>query len=150
MQMTQPRDRIKYAGKELARYEEDVDSAADRPTLEDLIAKANFVFDLIMRLDVQISKHVMSEAGRDDWALQDEILSALGHWMGISLKIVPEGEGGHVDGLDMLKENLARTKSIHTPDDEFFDPDALSPLRDEAIEAHRLGMTEPLLGNERR
>lgn len=149
MQMTQPRERIKYAGKELASYMEDVDAVANRPMLEDLIAKANYVFDLIIRLDLEISKHVMSEAGREDWTLQDELRSTLDHWMRSSLQIVPEGECGHVDGLDMLKENLAQTKSMLTPDDEFFDSDALAPLCDDAIEAHRMSLTEPLLGNER-
>ena len=149
MPTTQPRERIKYAGREVARYQEDVESATDRSTLEDMIAKANFLFGRIMHLDIQVNQYILLQRGRDDSSLQDEMRSLLDRWMAVSLQVVPEGEFGPVDGLDRLLENLAQARSILTPDDEFFDSDALSSLRDEAIDAHRQALTEPLSGNER-
>ena len=75
-------------------------------------------------------------------------------WLAVSQQVAPQGERlraqyGDAEGLDVLKENIREARSILIPDDEFFDPDKLASLRDEAIEAHRSGFTEPLLGNER-
>jgi hypothetical protein len=160
--MTHPRERIEYTGKEVARYKEDVEVwkrdhdavAADCWEGEDLIAKANFLFDQILRQDVRLQRYILGEGGRDDSDPQDGLRRVLLDWMSASLRVVPYGERlqreyGGVEGLDVLRENLSQAKSMLTPDDEFFDPDRLSPLRDEAIDAHRLGLTEPLPENER-
>ncbi len=162
MPMTQPRERIEYAGKEVARYKEEVTAwkrdhdavAADCWEGEDLIAKANFLFDQIMRQDVRVQRYILVERGRDGADLQDGLRRVLLDWMSTSLGVVPYGERlqreyGHVEGLDALRENLSQARSMLTLDDEFFDPDRLSRLRDQAIDAHRLGQTEPLLENER-
>jgi len=72
----------------------------------------------------------------------------------VSRQVVPQGERlqeeyGEINGLDALKANVKQAQSSLTPDDQFFDDDKLVSLRDEAIEAHRSGLTEPLLENER-
>lgn len=158
MQMTQPRKRIEHTGREVARYREDAEAwkrdhdtlSADCWTCEDLIATANFLFDRIMCQDVRVQRYVLVERGHDGTDLQDELRRILLDWMTTSLRVVPHGERlqqeyGQVEGLDALRENLSQAKSIMTPDDEFFDSDVLATLRDEAIDAHRAGLTEPLV-----
>ena len=52
---------------------------------------------------------------------------------------------GPTEGVDTLRDYVREAKSLLTSDDEYFDLEKLSPVRDEAIEAHRLGLTEPLV-----
>jgi hypothetical protein len=157
MKVTQPRERIECAEREVARYKDDVeswkrdhDALADDWAWEDLIAKANFLFDQIMRLDVRVQRTILVERRHDESGLQDELRRVLGDWMSTSIQVIAHGERlqqeyGRVEGIGALRENLAPAKSILTPDDEFFDPDRLASLRDEAIEAHCRGLTEPLV-----
>jgi hypothetical protein len=157
MQPTPPRERIAYMEREVARYREDVeawktahDALSDCWVWEDVIAKANFLFDQIMRLDLRIQRVVLVERRSEELDLQDDLRRVLSGWMNHSVQVIPhldrlQHEYGHVEGLDALRENLSQAKSILAPDDEFFDPDALGPLRDEAINAHRSGLTEPLV-----
>lgn len=159
MHMTQPRERIEHTAREVARYREDVEAwqkdhdalAADCWTWEDMIATANFLFDQIMRQDVRVQRYLLVERGRDGADLQEQLCQVLLGWMDASLGVIAQGERlqqqyGRVEGLDALRENVSQAKSILTPDDEFFDPDRLAPLRDEAINDHRAGLTEPLVG----
>jgi hypothetical protein len=162
MSMTQPIERIEYTEREVGRYKDDVESwKSDHDALatncwvwEDLIAKASFLFDRIMSIDVQYQQYILMKRGEDELGLGEKLRELLRAWLDVSLQVVARGEClqrdyGHVDGLDALKENVRDAKSILTPDDEFFDPVKLSSIRDEAIKAHRSGLTEPLLGNER-
>ncbi len=162
MSMTQPIERIEYAEKEVGRYKEDVELwRRDHVALvkdcwpwEDAIAKANFIFDRVMHLDIEIQQYILVSRGLDETGLQVKLRDLLGNWLAVSLQVVPHGERlrreyGDAEGLDALKENVRQAQSILTPDDEFFFGDKLSTLRDEAIEAHQLGLTESLLENER-
>ena len=40
-------------------------------------------------------------------------------------------------------------QAILTPDDEYFTDDKMVSIRDDAIQAHRTGLTEPFLDHER-
>jgi hypothetical protein len=162
MSMTQPIERIEYAEKEVGRYRDDVESLKrDHGTLakecwvwEDLIAKANFIFDRIMHIDVQVQHCLLVGRCRDEEGLQEKLRDLLRAWLAVSLQVIAQGERlerdyGEVEGLDSLRANVQEARSALTPDDEFFAGDNLSALRDEAVEAHRSGLTEPLLENER-
>jgi hypothetical protein len=162
MMMTQPIERIEYAEKEVGRYKEDVESwkrahdalVKDCWVWEDLIAKANFIYDRIMHVDDQVQHCLLVGRCRDELGLQQKLRDLLAGWLAVSLQVLPQGERlrrehGDAEGLDTLKENVCQAKAALTPDDEFFAGDRLSALRDEAIEADRLGRTEPLLENER-
>ena len=121
---------------------------------EDLIAKANFLYDRIMHADVRLQQDILVNRGEDEFGLGEKVRVVLRAWLDVSLQVVPRGEGlqgdrGHVEGLEVLKGYVREAQSILTPDDQYFDPEKLASLRDEAIEAHRSGLTGPLLENER-
>ncbi len=162
MTTTQPLDRIEYTEREVGRYKDDVESWQTRPDApamngwvwEDSIAKANFLFDRIMRIDFQVQQYNLGKRGEIDSGVQEKLREVLRGWLNVSLQVVAQAERllrehGHAEGLDALETNVREAKAILTPDDEAFDPDKLASLRDGAIEAHRSGMTEPLLGHER-
>lgn len=158
----QPRKRIKYAEKEVARYREDVESsngdhnslATDCSVCEDMIAKANFIFDRIIHVDIEIQQYILLQGHLDEADLQEDLRGLLNDWLELSTRVVSDGkrlqeEYGRAEGLETLKDNAREARSILTPDDEFFDHEKLSSLGDEAVEAHRSGLTEPLLEDER-
>ena len=162
MKTPQPLDRIEYTEREVGRYKDDVESWQTRPDApatngwvwEDSIAKANFLFDRIMRIDFQVQHHIVVERGEVDSGLEEKVRELLRAWLNVSLQVVAQGERlqrerGQADGLDALETNVREATAILTPDDQFFNPDRLASLRDQAIDAHRSGMTEPLLGHER-
>jgi hypothetical protein len=152
--------RIRYAKEEVHRFHEDVGLwkeshdhlAEDRWIWEDIIAKANFLFGRIIDLDADIQEQIF--AGRIDLDLRsdEEIREILQNWLAVSFQVVPhaerlEREYGVVDGANALRGNIDQAKKILTPDEVYFRDDKLVSLRDLAIEAHRSGLTEPLLDN---
>jgi hypothetical protein len=163
MPMTQPIDRIQYTETEVDRYKDDVETwkedhdalARDCWVWEDLIGKANHLFSRILDLDIQVQDYLFKNCNDVKPDFHEKPRELLRLWLAVSLKVVPRGErlqkdyNSKTDGLGELKEHIEEAKSILTPDDEFFDTDRLSQLRDEAIADHRSGLTEPLLENER-
>jgi hypothetical protein len=162
MPVTQPLLCVEYTERDLSRYQDDLRlftcdfdiSAKNNWILEDLIAKANFLFERVMVADVRFQQHVLV-AGADEDPLQGKKLrEMLGTWLEISLDVAAQAarfdrDRSRVEGIESLNANLREAKSILTPDEEYFDVDKMSVLRDQAIDEHRMGMTEPLLENER-
>lgn len=157
MTVTAPREGIENTHREVVRYREDVDAWREKHAAlsddcwawEDLIARANFLFDLIMRADLRVQRYLLVERGSDGLDLQERLREALEEWSKTSQRIVPQGERlqqdyGQVEGLETLRENIAQATSCLTPDADFFGSDALVELRDQAIDAHRAGSTEPI------
>lgn len=83
-------------------------------------------------------------AGAHDDAPYDVAVRA---WLNAAEAILPHLE----DGDEVTDEQSSRFKAcvleargILTPDDQFFTGDALAELRDQAIDEHRAGQTEPM------
>ena len=118
---------------------------------ENFIAKANFHFDRIMKLDLEIQKHLFK--GPDEYlVLLHMARNTAAQWLAGAVYMRDTvkqllAEYGTVDGYDELKANIEATQSFLTPDAEFFNSDELAEARDQAIESHRAGLTEPLFSN---
>lgn len=160
MPMTQPLDRIRYAAKEVHRFQHDVEDwksahdelANDCWVWEDLIARANSLFQRIIQLDAYVREAVLAGQIDFDPETEEKVTNLLKDWLEISLELVPiaerlKTEYGAVEGLTELQDKIGQAKAILTPDPVFFGTDELAKLRDEAIEDHRSGQTEPLLEN---
>ena len=159
MPATQPRQRIKNAEKEVVRLRDDVIQedwrqrhaapAGDRWSWEDLVAKANFFFDRIMDLDADIQESALTGRLEYDPGLLEDVRGLVGDWRRACLQMLPhldrlEAAGDLVEGAPGLRENLSEAGGILTDDPAFFAGDALARLRDEAIDDHRGGLTEPM------
>jgi hypothetical protein len=157
MPMTQPQRRIKNAEREVIRFRDDVIQqdwkqqhdalSEDCWAWEDLIAKANFLFDRIMDVDTDIQEYVLTNHLEYDAALQEKLRSLTEDWLNISIQLIPhverlEQEYGEVEGGHKLRENLSEANGILTDDRDFFGGEDLARMRDEAIDAHRAGRTE--------
>jgi hypothetical protein len=150
--------RIGFTKLEIERYHHDVDDwkpihdeVAECWIWEDLIAKANFLFGRIMKLDLNIQKHLFKYHDADS-ALLDVVRDLATEWLEASVSMQDRAkqllaEYGTVDGYDELKANIEAAQSFLTPDAEFFNSDELAEARDQAIESHRAGLAEPLLSN---
>ncbi len=160
MQMTQSIRRIKKTEKEIDRFREDVEDwektedalDEDCRAREDLIAKANFLFGRILALDEDYQEVVLTRDVAFDAGLDESIRSLLNQWFHLSRHLDKDArdvEGGYgvLDGVRDLRRNIRNAASILTPDDAFFRGDRLTALRDAAIDDHRAGLTEPLLGD---
>ena len=155
--IAKPIERIEFALKEVDRYREDVDGwnrgedeqAIDDRVLEDLIAKANFLFGRILKLDEEIQGFLLANPIADR-RLQDALRNVLAGWLDTSLVSIGhavrlKGESGALDGAEQLAANIKQARAILTPDEEFFVADKLWAIRDEAVKIQRAGKTEPLL-----
>jgi hypothetical protein len=120
---------------------------------EDVIAKANFVFGRIIKLDMDIQKFLFESPVAD---VDPELLSGARDpaiaWLEVSLSMRERSEQllreyGYIDGYDELKANVRQAQAFLTPDEEYFDSEELAAARDRAIDSHHAGLTEPLLNN---
>lgn len=160
MPMTQPSSRIKYAEKELDRFRDDVEDWKREHHLvqvcweyEDLVAKANFLYTRIIDLDEDIQEVCLLSGAEFHYELDQKVDQLLSSWLEISLEILPhigdlEREYSSLDGAEDFRRNVKEVQAILTPDREFFAGDALVDLRDQAVDDHRAGRTEPLLDDE--
>jgi len=126
--------------------------AEDCWVLEDVIAEANYQFERLLKLDMQVQECVL--LARGEAGMQDRLRAVFNVWLTASLQVLPqakrlESDYGQIAGAHELGEHVKQAKAMLTPDDEFFSSDMLSSCSDEAIEANRSGLTEPLLDDER-
>ena len=162
MSTTQPTTRIEFAEREVGRFVEDIQDWKQRHDevakncwpLEDLVAKANYVFVRIMGLDTDIQEGVLNGQIEFDPLLDEQIRSLLKRWHDISREVLPHVERLNqeyqaIDGSSDFRENFDQARMILTPDLDLFLDERLIVLRDAAIEAHRSSLTEPLLNHGR-
>jgi hypothetical protein len=118
---------------------------------EDLIAKANFVFGRITKLDMDVQLFLFKSP---DASADPELMNASREmttaWLDVSVPLLERSEQlvheyGSVDGRKELAINVRRARAALTSDEEYFDSDELAEARDKAIDSHRAGLTEPLL-----
>jgi hypothetical protein len=118
---------------------------------ENFIAKANFHFSRIMQTDLNIQKLMFNCPDADPDLLHMVRDLATGWLQGaVSMRDSAKrllSEFGTIEGMDELEANIEAMQSFLTPDAEFFDSEELAEARDQAIESHRAGLTEPLLNN---
>ena len=158
MSATQTVRRCENAARDVARLREDVTSeeawirqhaaatGADR-AWDDLFAKANFLFDRIVDLDVDLQGYALDHAPEPDAGLLNLTRSLIASWRQACLALRPylAGSPSNESGAAArLLENLAEADGILTDDREFFAGDDLARLRDAAIDDHRAGLTEPM------
>jgi hypothetical protein len=161
MTTTQPRDLIKTARKDVRRYQKDIESwkrkrdglHLDGWVWEDLIDKANFVYGRIQKLDKHL-RHADLELGADiPEEAYDEVDKILRAWLELSVQLQPQTarvqqDSSHAAGYDVLLENIRAAKGSLTPDDEFFNNERFIEYRDQSVDEHRAGLTEPLLDHD--
>lgn len=156
-------ERISFIQKEVDRFRGDVEDWKSRHDelaqrcwfCENMIAMGNFVFGRIMRLDMDIQKHVFNSAKIND-PVEPELLNSArkqaAAWLESALSVQKDAEQllkeyGAVDGYQEMKSNIEDARAFLTPDHEFFDSDELADARDKAIDDYRAGLSEPLLSN---
>jgi hypothetical protein len=120
-------------------------------SLEDLIAKANFVFGRILKLDMDIQEfRFESPEAEADSELLHMTRDATTAWFKVSLPILERSEQliqryTDVSGHKELIINIRRAQAAGSHDEEYFDSEELVGARDKAIDSHHAGLTEPLL-----
>ncbi len=156
MTVTQPLGRVRFAEREVLRYRRDVEDGAKGHDASDpgwawdeVVAKANFLFDRLIDLDLDIRELVLSDRMEFDPGLDAKVRGLLRDWLDVSLRVIPHIEGRTVDAADLLRTRVEEARSMLTPDGEFFGGDELARLRDDAIDDHRAGRTEPFDVDER-
>ena len=152
--VAQPLDRIQFAAREIVRFRSDIDDgertapASDGWAWDEVVAKANFLFDRLIDLDLDIQELVLNDRMEYDPALGEKVRRLLRDWLDVSLRVIPHVEGHVVDGADLLRSRVTEARSMLTPGGEFFGGDELARLRDRAIDEHRAGRTEPFDADE--
>jgi hypothetical protein len=155
-----PEARIGYMEREIGRYREDVEGrpspheppSSDCWPWEDVIDKANHLFDRLVELDTSLSESAFSRKppGSAEYIdLDSKIREVIREWLSISENVVSliprlRSPARDSDGSDVFLGNVERARGMLTPDDEFFVGDKLVELRDAAIEAARRGEVEPM------
>jgi len=166
MTVSQPLRRIKNAEREVARFRDDVileenwmrqhAELADKcRLLEDLVAKANFLFERIMDLDTEIQESSLSRQCEETTGFQRQVRDLVADWRNTCLQMTPyldrlAAEYGGIEGAAKLRENLSEARGILTDDREFFAGDELVHARDKAIDDFRAGLAEPMSHGEGR
>jgi hypothetical protein len=118
---------------------------------ENFIAKANFHFSRIVQTDLNIRKLIFSYPDADT-ELLEMVRDLATEWLQGAVSMRDSAgrllsDFGTIEGFDELKANIEAMQSFLTPDAEFFNSEGLAEARDQAIESHRAGLTEPLLNN---
>lgn len=162
MNATEPLSRLKIVEKELERYQHDVEEwkqlhdELERECWiwEELIAKANYVFERFLKLDSDAQYFTLTGKCEHNAAFQEEMTTLLHDWLDVSRYLILhaariESDYGSADGADKLRESIKAAESMLTPDEEFFAHDRLVELRDKAFEEHRRGETRMLLEDGR-
>ncbi len=152
MSLAHPKERIQFAFREVERYREDVHCWHQR-VLEDLIAKANFLYVWILKLDEELQGLFLSTSNADA-QIQEDLRRVLSEWLDASVLALHyanelKTEHSRVEGAEVLETHVKQAWAILTPDDAYFADAELWSLREQAVESHRMGQTEPLLDNER-
>jgi hypothetical protein len=120
MSTTQPLDRIEFAEREFEEYREyaeawkqEHDELATRCwAIEDVISKANYVYDRIASLDAELKKHSTCEDVPEFYVRNQYLLRS---WFTVSSSLESralnlEAEYGHVEGADDLRKNIAKAR----------------------------------------
>jgi hypothetical protein len=149
--LDEPLTRVEFAERLVGRFQDDVQSWTPRHDAEDVVAWANFIFELIVKIDIWIQEYFLVHGTQFDLELHEKPRKLLRYWLDACRKMIGrvEASQGEVSGLEALRRNIRQAEASLTPDDESFDSDELAVLRDEAIECHRAGLTEPLWDDER-
>ena len=160
MSLTQPLGRIEYAKREVARYHDDVeDWKKEHDELrkkcwpwEDLVGKANWIFDQVLDVDLNIREAVFKGEIGFDAQLEERVYDVLRQWLEVSIVVTShidrlEKEYGSVEGGREFRRRISQAQAMLTPDSKFFGDENLARLRDKALEANARGLTERLLNN---
>jgi len=154
-----------YAEKEVGRYKEDVeDWKQDHDALsrdcwlwEDIVAKANFVFQRIILLDQDVREAEFSGKFSRQQSFEDfdrRLTELLREWAEVSAQLEPHvarlaSTYGEVDGGQTFLSNFAEARAMLTPDDGFFNHEKLVEMRDGAVDVFRSGHAEPMFDDAR-
>jgi len=119
---------------------------------EDLIDKANHLFERMIAFDMSLREAAFSDklSGEAEYVELDSKLGELFRsWLRVSERIAPlvsqfRREFIEVDGEKAFLQNVERAQGMATPDDQFFVADKLVELRDSAVDAVRSGDVEPM------
>jgi hypothetical protein len=119
--------------------------------LEEILALGVFVFERIGHAD-ELSKSAIFAGKRPyDPAQEKEIEELYREWADIArscLAILELAEGSAipVEGTARFRDCCKEVQGILTPDEDFFQDDALVELRDQALETHRRGESTDMEG----
>jgi hypothetical protein len=134
-----------YAGIE--PWKDDHDNAMVCFHIEDAVSWGNVLFKGLSEEDATWHTYVLESKIEYDESHQKELLEAYRTWLETSMRLLSfverlEESGFEVRGSGELRRNCAEAKGILTDDDQFFVGDALTELRDEAVDEHRRGGTQ--------
>jgi hypothetical protein len=146
MPVLEPLPRFAFTVKEVQRYKDDVQQWDPRQDSGDLVAKALFIFERIKNLDTWIEEYFLADGNEFNREMHEKPRELLRDWLDYSRRVIAlvAALQDEDSGIEELRRNIHQAEASLTPDDEFFDSDELADLRDNAIDAHRAGETEPL------
>lgn len=159
----EPKGGIAYVVKEfgycrdrVAKWKQDHDALIGGLwAWEDLVEKAGRLFDRILELDDDLQGQFLRRERPFDAALAGEIAALMPDWLVLAQSVLQtikpvEDDYGSVRGAPDLRVKVDQARAMLTPDPLFVAGDTLARLRDEAIEEHRAGRTEPMASNAAR
>jgi hypothetical protein len=146
------RDSVRYAEKEVNRFQQDVEDWKSRYQelekdcwlWEDGVAKANFLFDRLTVIDSRAREQLrLGELTRDEVRDEETVLrSVLSLWLAVAEWLLVEVERiervyGRCAGASEFRKRLEEARRIMTPDIPGApDDDSLATLREQPAEEH--------------
>src|SRR5262245_26397585 len=114
--------------------------------VEEVISWGNLLFKGLSEDDSNWHTYVLGSKLEYEEAYEKGLLESYREWLGASERLLRciaslEEWGFEVRGSDEFRRNCTEERGILTDDDKFFVGDALTNLRDEAIDEHRGGRT---------
>ncbi len=121
---------------------------SDTAELGEILAFGVALAITIDMVDANWRLSVLSGGDTDDPDQEGEIRRYYREWFrgagGVVMHLGRlEAGGASVRWSDQFRRAYSEARGVLTPDDQFFAGDAMVRLRDEAIDAHRAGRTEP-------
>lgn len=147
LKMKAARYQVKAADANFEAWKIEYKKAQKVYDAQDQIEGMNRIFEAVYELDTAIS--AICHSGKVEC---EKVLAQMRKLYSHLLKSAKridrfarrlELDGYKVNGLDGLRNNINEVEGILTDDAEFFG-DALTDIRDSAIDAHRAGQTEPM------
>ena len=152
MSKTQPQKLFEMTSKDVRRYKKDVESwKRDHGALqqdcwiwEELIAKANYIYERIENLDMHVRQADRELGDEIPDSLYEDVDRLVKSWLEMTLQLRPHGERlqaeyGKAEGFEQLLANIKAAQFSLTSDGEFFDREKFHQFRDEAVADYRAG-----------
>ena len=140
------RDSLKSYRCEADEWRPDHDVTMKCHEIEDFLRAGIVIFDSLVEMDEKYRERVLSGKISHDPRTDKALMGAFAMWLRPCVNIKRalaafENRFGTVEHAEEFRSRCREAEGMLVKDGEFFSGDALTELRDEAIDAHRRGET---------